>query len=171
MWYLGEGMLGPLLAVFTQKIGGNILDISWAWAIYLIFYGVLDIIVGKLADKVSKEKLMILGYGLNALFTFAYILVHTPMQLFAVQAALGIAAALATPTWDALYDDYSNFKSEGMVWGVAVGTSNIVTGVSILIGGMLIVYASFTMLFIVMGCIQLLATVIQSTILIKNKMV
>jgi hypothetical protein len=33
LWSLGEGMLGPLFAVFAQGIGGNILDITWAWAI------------------------------------------------------------------------------------------------------------------------------------------
>lgn len=32
LWALGEGMLGPLFAVFAQRIGGNILDITWAWS-------------------------------------------------------------------------------------------------------------------------------------------
>lgn len=49
-WYFGEGLFGPLLAVFTEQVGGDILDISWAWAAYLIVYGVLSIVFGKLAD-------------------------------------------------------------------------------------------------------------------------
>lgn len=32
---LGEGMPDPLFAVFAQRIGGKILDITWAWAIQL----------------------------------------------------------------------------------------------------------------------------------------
>ena len=32
IWYFGEGMMGPLFAVFAEKIGGDILDITWAWA-------------------------------------------------------------------------------------------------------------------------------------------
>lgn len=39
IWYLGEGMLGPLLAIYTERIGGDIFDISWAWAIYLVVTG------------------------------------------------------------------------------------------------------------------------------------
>ena len=48
---LGEGMLGPLFAVFAQRIGGNILDITWAWAIYLGMTGILTIV----ADGVSGD--------------------------------------------------------------------------------------------------------------------
>jgi hypothetical protein len=33
LWSFGEGMLGPLFAVFAQHVGGNVLDITWAWAI------------------------------------------------------------------------------------------------------------------------------------------
>ncbi|MEA2006933.1 MAG: hypothetical protein U9O20_02115 [Patescibacteria group bacterium] len=28
LWSLGEGMPGPLFAVFSQRLGGNILDIA-----------------------------------------------------------------------------------------------------------------------------------------------
>lgn len=41
IWYFGEGMLGPLLAIFTEKVGGDIMDITWAWAVFLIVTGVL----------------------------------------------------------------------------------------------------------------------------------
>src|SRR3990167_9276813 len=95
--YLGEGMLGPLFAVFADKIGGNILDITWAWATYLIVSGVVVILVGALADKLSKEKIMLAGYILDTVFTFCYLLVQTPLHLFLVQGGLGIAAALAVP--------------------------------------------------------------------------
>ncbi len=28
LWYLGEGMLGPLFTLFAQKVGGDILSIT-----------------------------------------------------------------------------------------------------------------------------------------------
>src|SRR3989338_201576 len=93
LWSFANGMLGPLLAVFTEKIGGSILDISWAWAIYLIVTGVCVIGIGKLSDHHSKEKIMIAGYALTTVFTFSYLLVQTPMHLFIVQAGLGFALA------------------------------------------------------------------------------
>ena len=49
------------------------------------------------------ERLMVAGYVINALCTFAYLLVASPWHLLLVQAGLGLANALATPTWDALF--------------------------------------------------------------------
>ena len=104
IWYFGEGMLGPLFAIFAERVGGDILDITWAWATYLVMTGVTYIVVGKLINgKPYKAKVMVFGYALNALFTFGYLFVSSPWHLFFVQAGLGIAEAIGTPAWDALY--------------------------------------------------------------------
>ncbi|PKL36752.1 MFS transporter [Candidatus Peregrinibacteria bacterium HGW-Peregrinibacteria-1] len=166
IWYLGEGMFGPLFAVFTEKVGGDILDISWAWATYLVIAGLLYIVVGKITDKYdNKEEIMVMGYGLNALFTFGYLLVSTPWHLFLVQAGLGMAAAMATPTWDALYAKHEDRRNGGFQWGLAGGEAQIVTGIGIVIGGYIVSYTSFTTLFLIMGCVQVIATIYQARIL------
>lgn len=169
LWYFSDGLIGPLFAVFAQKIGGDILDISWAWAVYLIVSGLAIIIVGKISDKISKEAIMVLGYALNAFLTFAYIFISTPYQLFALQAAFGISVALATPTWDALYDKYSGKGNrDGFVWGIADGTPNIVLGLAAIAGGFIVARYSFTVLFLVMGVVQVFATIIQAKVLYKK---
>ena len=166
IWFFGEGMLGPLFAVFTEKVGGDIFDITWAGRTYLMVSGILYIIVGKFADgKRSKEKIMVFGSALNALFTFAYIFVSEPWHLFFVQAGLGVAAALATPTWDALYARYEDKKHETFEWGLAEGGAKIVTGIAVIAGGFVVTYFSFTALFLVMGSIQIIATAYQAQIL------
>ena len=165
----GEGMLGPLFALFAQKIGGDILQISWASALYLLVVGILTIIVGKYSDKWSKEKMMIWGYSLSAIFTFSYILVSSPLHLFIVQVGLGIATALAMPTWNALYSEWSENKKHGSSWGWASGLSRIIGGVSIVVGGFLVNFFSFNTLFIIMGTIQAMATIYQAKIIYMNK--
>ncbi|MDD3159763.1 MAG: MFS transporter [Candidatus ainarchaeum sp.] len=168
IWFFGEGLLGPLFAIFAQRIGGDILDISYAWAIYLIFAGILFILVGKIIDKYGhKEKIMIGGYALNTICTFGYLFVSNPLQLFIIQALLGIADAMATPTWDSLYSKYDNTVSSGLQWGLSGGLEKIVTGAAVLVGGYIIVFGSFTTLFIIMGSIQLIATIVQARILVK----
>lgn len=166
LWYLGEGMLGPLFAVFAGRIGGSILDISWAWALYLIVEGILYLIFGMVSDrKLSMKKLMIAGYALNALFTFGYVFVDTPLKLFVVQALLGVAAAMASPTWSALYSKYMEHEHSGSHWGLAGGYQCIVCGIAIILGGLVVNYISFTALFVTMGVIQVIATVYQAQIL------
>ncbi len=169
IWYFGEGMLGPLFAVFTERVGGDILDVSWAWATYLILAGVLYIVVGKITDKHNNaEKIMVLGYALNALFTFGYLFVSTPWHLFVVQAGLGIAAAMATPTWDSLYAKHEDKKHAGFQWGLAGGEAQIITGIAIIVGGYIVSLVSFNALFLTMGIIQIIATIYQAQILRKK---
>lgn len=170
LWYLGEGMLGPLFAVFADRIGGDILDITWAWAAYLIVMGLLYIVVGRYSDRHpteerGKERLMVLGYALNAIFTFAYLLVGSPLELLLVQASLGAAAALSAPTWDALFSRHLDHEEGGFVWGLAGGYKYIVLGIALLIGGFIVTNFSFTALFLTMGSIQVVAALYQAQIL------
>jgi MFS family permease len=166
IWYLGEGMLGPLFAVFSERVGGDVLDVSYAWALYLVISGILTIVVGRVADKFKcNEQLLVSGYFLNAAGTFAYLLVNNQTKLLFVQAVLGIASALASPTWDALFSKHENRKNGGLLWGLAGGSAEILTGIALVVGGILVTRFSFSTLFIVMGAVQLTAAVYQSKIL------
>ncbi len=168
IWMFGYGLLGPLFAVFAERLGGSILDISWAWAIYLIVAGILTIIFGKFSDgNLSKKKLMLLGYILNTIFTFSYLFVSSPLHLLLVQIGIGVAYAMAEPTWDALYTRYQDKKQRGYEWGLAVGGSQIVSGIAVVLGGFIVIYFSFKALFIIMGIVQLIATLYQAQILKK----
>lgn len=170
IWYFAEGMLGPLFAVFAQKVGGDILDITWAWATYLVITGGLYILFGKLLNgKEFKEKVMVLGYTLNALFTFGYLFVSNPLELFIVQAGLGIAEALGTPAWDSLYAKNLNDDMDSYAWGLSTGQSQIVTGIAFAIGGLITHFISFEMLFITMGIIQIIAAVVTAQLLLRKK--
>lgn len=165
LWTFADGMLGPLLAIFTERIGGSILDVSWAWAIYLIVTGVFVVIVGTFSDHYSKERILIAGYFLTAVFTFAFLFVDSTVGLFLVQAGSGFALALCNPTWYALYGKHSDKKYAGKVWGLADGEGKIMNGIAIVLGGYIVKSYSFEALFIIMGVIQLLTTAYLARIL------
>jgi predicted MFS family arabinose efflux permease len=166
IWYFGEGMMGPLFAVFAQRVGGDILDITWAWSTYLGITGILYILIGKAINKKPyKTKVMVAGYILNAIFTFGYLLVKNPLHLFLVQAGLGAAEAIGTPAWDALYAQNVADKSDTYAWGLSSGQSQIVTGIAFAIGGLIAHFVSFESLFITMGIVQILAAVVTSRLL------
>jgi predicted MFS family arabinose efflux permease len=161
-WYFGSGLFGPLFAVFTQQIGGNIFDITEVWAAYLISMGGFIILFGKLSDShYSKHRMILLGYLLNAILTFGYLLVRAPFQLFLIQVGLGFSYALAAPTWNALYGRHSQAGRDGYAWGLSSGFEKIATGFAILIGGLIVARFSFRVLFLLMGCVQLLALFLQ----------
>lgn len=170
LWSLGEGMLGPLFAVFAQRVGGNILDITWAWAIYLGMTGMLTIVAGGVSDRIwqwcGRERLLVAGYALNALCTFGYLFVNSTMDLFLVQAGLGVALALSSPTWSALYARYSPGETKaGFAWGLVAGEQRLILAIAIIMGGYIVNHYSFNALFITMGTIQVIATLYQARIL------
>ncbi|HVZ55479.1 MAG TPA: MFS transporter [Chitinophagaceae bacterium] len=166
IWYFGEGMMGPLFAIFAEKVGGDILDITWAWATYLIVTGGLYILVGKLLNnKPYKARVMVAGYVLNAVFTFCYLLVRTPFELLLVQAGLGVAEATGTPAWDAIYAKNMMQESDAYAWGLSTGQAHMVTGIAFGIGGLMVHYVSFNGLFLLMGLVQVLAALVTARIL------
>jgi MFS family permease len=162
IWFFGEGLLGPLYAVFAQHIGGNILELTGAFSLYLIIMGMLSLCFGRISDHYSQKNLMIFGYGLNAAATFGYLLVDNPIKLFLIQGILGVASALATPTWNALYSKHLDKKHFGEEWGLDDGGSEIIIGLAVITGGLIITYFSFPVLFMIMGTIQVLATIVQA---------
>lgn len=166
LWSLAEGMFGPLFALFADRLGGSILDVTWAWSGYLIVRGVTSIWVGKLSDRwISKESLVVAGFALNALLTFGYLSVSNRWGLLLVESGLGFAAALALPTWSSLFARYSGNRKNGWAWGMAAGTDDFVTAVGIILGGLVVSKFSFTGLFVIMGFIQLAAAIYQAKIL------
>ncbi len=159
LWYLGEGLFGPLFAVFSEHIGGTILDVTWAWAIFMVVTGLATIVVGKMAMTTRRQQwLAVIGYSINTVMTFGYAFVTTPLQLTILQSFLGVAQAMATPTWYALYSQFST-KEGGETWGQVQGQSSIITGLAFVVGGLLATYISFKALFVVMGLVQFAATI------------
>jgi MFS family permease len=170
LWYLSEGMLGPLFGVYCERFHSSPLDISWIWAAYLISVGIVIIGLGYLSDFINKEKLLVLGYALQALFTFGYILVNTKMQLALLQIGLGLSGGISSTTWYVLYARYENRSHEGLTWGLANGLSSIYTGIAMLVGGFIIAVSSFDVIFIIMGIIQCIATIYVSRIVFGDKL-
>jgi len=163
-------LFGPLFAVFSQKVGGDLLDITWAWSAYLIVTGLMYLFVGRaLQNSKYQERVMVIGYALNTLFTFSYLMVDSVMTLFFVQIGLGIAESLSTPIWDSLFANDLDGKNNTFLWGLATGHTHFVTGIAVAIGGLITYYISFHMLFIIMGTIQALATIIQARLLFVKK--
>ena len=168
LWNFGDGLLGPLFTVFAQRIGGNILDVTWAWGVYLVTMGIGIIIVGHISNRVSKLHLLVTGYLLSTICTFGYLLVHSAEMLFIVQGGLGIATALANPTYLALFARYSAGAGEGSAWGWADGRDKIAIGLAVFAGGFIVNRAGFEVLFIAMGIMQFAATLYLARLLFAD---
>jgi len=166
---LALGMIGPIYAIFVEKIGGDILDASWAYFTYMFTAGFVMYLISKWEDRSKhKEKLIILGYALTSVGCLSYIFVYNQMTLFTTQVILGISIAILNPAFDSLYSHYVIKNEEASDWGVWEAMSYVVTAVAAIIGGYVADFFGFRTLFIIMFVISLVG-IVKSLELFKSK--
>lgn len=157
---LALGMIGPIYAIFVEKIGGDILDASWAYSTYLITAGVVMYLLSKWEDRAKhKEKFIVIGYGLTSIGCLLYFFVYNQATLLVTQAVLGLSIALLNPAFDAIYSHYVKAKEEVSDWGIQEALSYVITAVAAIIGGYIADGFGFKTLFIVMFIVSLFGTI------------
>jgi MFS family permease len=159
---LALGMIGPIYAIFVEEIGGDILDASWAYFAFTFSSGVIIYAISKWEDHTQhKEKLVVVGYALTALGALGYSFVHTQTQLVLVQVVLGIATAILSPAFDAVYAHYVSKGQETSNWGAWEGMGYIVAAIAALAGGYLVSQFGFNALFLVMFVMAIAGTIVS----------
>ena len=149
--YLALGLIGPIYAIFVEKIGGNILDASWAYSSFMITTGLVMFFISRWEDKAKhKEELVVVGYVLTSLGCLSYIFVKDEISLVITQVILGLAGALYTPAFDALYSEYLDSDEEASEWGLEEAMIYVIGAISALIGGYVAKFLGFRSLFIIM---------------------
>lgn len=166
---LALGMIGPIYAIFVEKIGGDILDASWAYFVYMISSGIIIYLISKWENKVKhKEKLVSIGYFLTSVGCFFYIFVYNQPTLLITQVILGIATAFLNPAFDATYSHYVNKKEETSEWGSWESLQYIVIAIAAVIGGYMANIFGFKILFSFMFVTSFIGAIISLN-LFKDK--
>ena len=148
---LAAGMFGPIYAIYVQKIGGDILATGTSWAIFMIISGIGILLMGRIQDKIKKEKpIIILGTALTSLAYLGYFFVSNVYQLFFVQALLGLSMVIRTPAYDSFYTRYLEKGKFASQWAAWEGLWYTTAGVAAIIGAFLVKMFSFKTLFLVM---------------------
>jgi MFS family permease len=155
-----ESMLVPMYAAFTERVGGSILDAGIAFATFSMATGIFVILIGtRPCFQRHVKAFLVLGFFGAACCDIAYVLVQNRWQLFAAQAVAGLATGLIEPAWDSMFTEDIR-DSSAKHWSFWAGGSHLITGVAALVGGVVVAYFSFNTLFLTMGLIDLVATVL-----------
>jgi MFS family permease len=152
-----ESMLVPMYAVFTESVGGSILDAGIAFACFSMATGVFVSLVGTRPCFQNHVKtFLVLGFLGSAACDLSYIFVQNRWQLFGAQVIAGLATGLVEPAWDSLFTDAIE-DSSARHWSIWSGGTHLVAGVAALLGGVIVAYFSFKVLFVSMGIIDMFA--------------
>jgi MFS family permease len=93
----GRGVVVPFLPFVAESRGANLSMIGVLLATHILLAGLLQIPFGRLADRVSKPLLMILGMVGSAITIFAIPYCKTVTHLFFLQTATGVVSAIGFP--------------------------------------------------------------------------
>lgn len=145
-------LLGPLFAVYVQKIGGGILLVSVATAVFYVSSTLFLIFMAKLGDKIKhKELVLAASYVVRGLAYFGLGFVNNAFSLILLQAVFGLGDALGTPIFGALFAKHVNKKEEVMEYSDWTIVSNLVMALGTIVGGFMVSALGFGFLFIVIG--------------------
>lgn len=157
---IAGAMFGPIYAVFVQRIGGDLLDASFAFGAYYFAAGVTTFISGRYADKLKENELIVVfGYIVMALGFLGYIFVNSIWALLVVQVVIGMGEAIYSPAFDALYSKHLDGRKSGRAWGAWESINYFTTMVGAVVGGLIVTYLGFNAMFIVMGLISFFSAI------------
>lgn len=145
-------MLGPIYALFVEKIGGDLLDASIAFGTFSIVAGIIAFIAGRYSDQMKESELIVAyGYAIMGIGFFCYTLVHSIWGLLLVQIIVGMGEALYVSTFDAVYSKHIETCQLGKVWGTWEAANYFAAAIGAIAGGMLVKYFGFNAMFVIMS--------------------
>jgi MFS family permease len=97
---------------------------------------------------------LIAGYVVLGGGSVGFLLSEHVYHVFVAQAVNGVGMGLVQPSWKALYAREQDAGREVRQWGWADGTSQVITGVGSVVGGTVVSFFSFDVMFVLMAVVQ-----------------
>lgn len=148
---LAGAMLTPIYAIYVESVGGDLLDASFAGALFALAAGVTTLISGRYVDKIEQNKLIIfLGYFIVGTGFLILIFVNSIFLLFIAQIFIGLGEAVYLPAYDSAYSKHVTERKVGIQWGAWESTNYLSRAIGALLGGAIVYNFGFQTLFIIM---------------------
>lgn len=122
-------------------------DAEWVNTIYSLIYAATLILWGKVGDQFGRRLMFILGAGIFGIGTILVGMAQTIGLLVLMRAVQGIGAAMLTPSTLSIITTTFKGKERGMAFGLWGATAGVAAAVGPLLGGWVIVNASWRWAF------------------------
>ncbi|MFA6132098.1 MAG: MFS transporter [Patescibacteria group bacterium] len=149
-----KGLLGPVFALFIENyiVGANAMVVGIAATVFLLSKSLLQVPFAHLMDKIKGERddflIMFIGTFFSAIIPLAFLFIHTPFQLYVVEFLLGVGAAMAFPSFMAIFTRHISEERVGVEWGIYFMLTDLGSALAATIGGVLVMTMGFPTLII-----------------------
>lgn len=104
---------------------------------FALFYAVVAVPVGWLADRWRRDRIIMIGMGLWAISTLACMIAQSFSMLFAARLLIGLADASLVPASMSLLSDYFPRSRLAAPVGILTGATFLGSGLALTFGGLL----------------------------------
>ncbi|HUC01388.1 MAG TPA: MFS transporter [Candidatus Paceibacterota bacterium] len=159
----GWGLIDPVFSVFiVQKvIGGTLLTVGIAAAIYWIIRSVAQIPIANMLDRIPGEHddfmALIGGLMLVGISAIAMCWVTQIWELYAIHAVQAVAFALYYASWPTIYSRHLDKDSISLDWSLDSAVSGIGAGVTGFLGGVIAGTLGYDVVFVGAGIMAFIA--------------
>lgn len=151
-------LLGPLYAVYVEKIGGGVLLVSISSGVFYVSTAIFLIFMARWGDRVREKELMLMAsYIIRAFAFLSLIYINSPLMLVAIQVIFGLGAALGTPTFGALFAEHTDRKEEVLEHSDWALVSHLVMALGTIVGGFVVTSLGFPFLFVTIAVLCFLS--------------
>ena len=158
IFVLAGSLLGPLYALYVEKLEVGILPVSISWAAFLSATTIVSYLLSKNGDGIKHKRfLLAAGYLIRALSWFSMGLITQIEQLFILQILLGIGEGLGTPAFDAIFAEHLDKNKHIMDYSDWKIISNGVLVAGTLIGGYVVSRFGFQYVLFGMSTLALIS--------------
>jgi len=151
-------LLGPLYAVYVQKIGGGVLLVSVQQLFFYVSSTIFLLFVARWGDRIrEKEMMLVVSYVIRGLGFLSYIFIGSALALILIQVLFGLSESLGTPTFGALFAKHIDKKEEVMEFSDWAMVSNLVMALGTILGGFVVSSLGFNFLFVTIAILCFLS--------------
>lgn len=152
-----QNLLGPLYAVFVQRIDNKIIWVSIAWATSLVSTTFFVYILSRVGDRFRDKNLLLAGFLIRSVAWFLFLFVNSIPALLGNMILVGLGEAVGTPAFNAIFAEHLDdgcHVAEYSDWSVVL---NIMLAGGTVIGGLVVSRFGFKPIFVMMSLLSLFA--------------
>lgn len=154
-------MLIPTLPAYTEKAGGDALDVGWVIGIFTIAALLTRPFAGKALDTISRRTVLWIGLWIFLLALFSYNFAVSVMLILGIRFIQGIGWGITTTSYGTIISDIIPPKRRGEGMGYYGLSSTLAMATAPMIGIKIMYDKGFTELFIFGTLLVLIAIIIS----------
>jgi EmrB/QacA subfamily drug resistance transporter len=153
-----QSMVNPVLPTIQTALGTDQATVTWVLTAYLVSASVFTPIIGRVGDKVGKERMLVVALGALAVGSLLAAVASTVGVMIAARAIQGIGGGVLPLTFGIIRDEFPREKVASAI-GTSAALLAVGGGVGLVIAGPLVEALSYHWLFWIPMIITTLAAI------------